>query len=188
MKCIFVGYSATQKGYVCWSPVEKMHFRELEPYYTQKVAKKDPKWKAAMHEELGALEKNRTWELVKLPEGKRAVGLSVVSRYMHDPRNGHMDVVYQILRYLKSAPGKGLIFRKNGHVSIEGYCDSDWASCADDRRSTSGYCIFVGGNLVSWKSKKQSVVARSTAEAEYRAMALGVTELLWLKMATLSSL
>ena len=92
-----------------------------------------------------------------------------------------MDAVYQILRYLKSAPGKGLIFRKNGHVNIEGYCDSDWASCADDRRSTSGYCIFIGGNLVSWKSKKQSVVARSTAEAEYRAMALGVAELLWLK-------
>ncbi|XP_020240779.1 uncharacterized protein LOC109819453 [Asparagus officinalis] len=124
------------------------------------VAKKDPKWKAAMHEELGALEKNRTWELVKLPEGKRAVGCKWV---------------------FTSAPGKGLIFRKNGHVNIEGYCDSDWASCADDRRSTSGYCIFVGGNLVSWKSKKQSVVARSTAEAEYRAMALGVTELLWLK-------
>ncbi|XP_020270995.1 uncharacterized protein LOC109846183 [Asparagus officinalis] len=96
-------------------------------------------------------------------------------------RLGHMDAVYQILRYLKNAPGKGLIFRKNEHMSIEGYCDSDWASCADDRRSTSGYCIFVGGNLVSWKSKKQSVVARSTAEAEYRAMALGVTELLWLK-------
>jgi hypothetical protein len=107
--------------------------------------------------------------------------VSVVSRYMHDPREGHMDAVYQILRYLKSAPGKGLIFRKNGHLSIEGYCDSDWASCADDRKSTSGYCMFVGGNLVSWKSKKQSVVARSTAEAEYRAMALGVAEMMWLR-------
>jgi hypothetical protein len=104
--------------------------------------------------------------------------VSVVSRYMHDPRKGHMDAVYQILRYLKSA---GLLFNNNGHLGIEGYCDSDWASCADDRRSTSGYCIFVGGNLVSWKSNKQSVVARSTAEAEYRAMALGVSELLWLK-------
>ena len=100
---------------------------------------------------------------------------------MHDPRKGHMDAVYQILRYLKGAPGKGLIFRRNNHVSVEGYCDSDWASCADDRRSTSGYCIFVGGNLVSWRSKKQSLVAGSTAEVEYRAMALGVTELLWLK-------
>lgn len=107
--------------------------------------------------------------------------VSVVSRYMHDPRKGHMEVVYRILRYLKSAPGKGLIFRKNGHLGIEGYCDADWASCADDRRSTSGYCMFVGGNLVSWKSKKQSVVSRSTAEAEYRAMALGVAEMLWLR-------
>jgi hypothetical protein len=100
---------------------------------------------------------------------------------MHDPREGHMNAVYQILRFLKSAPGKGLFFRKNGHLNIEGYCDSDWASFADDRKSTSGYCIFVGGNLISWKSKKQSVVVRSTAEAEYRAMALGVAELLWLR-------
>ena len=107
--------------------------------------------------------------------------VSVVSRYMHDPRKGHMDAVYHILRYLKSAPGKGLIFRRNGHMNIEGYCDSDWASCQDDRRSTAGYCMFVGGNLVSWKSKKQPVVARSTAEAEYRAMALGVAEMVWLK-------
>jgi Reverse transcriptase (RNA-dependent DNA polymerase) len=80
--------------------------------------------------------------------------VSVVSRYMHDPREGHMDVVYQILRYLKNAPGKGLIFRKNEHLNIEGYCDSDWASCSDDRKSTSGYCMFIGDNLVSWKSKK----------------------------------
>jgi hypothetical protein len=108
--------------------------------------------------------------------------MSVVNRYMHDPREGHIDV-YQILRYLKSAPGKGLIFRKNGHLNIviEGYCDSNWASCSDDRKSTSGYCMFIGDNLVSWKSKKQTVVARSTAEAEYRAMALGVAEILWLR-------
>jgi Reverse transcriptase (RNA-dependent DNA polymerase) len=107
--------------------------------------------------------------------------VSVVSRYMHDPREGHMDVVYQILRYLKSAPGKGLIFRKNGHLNIEGYCDSDWASCSDNRKSTSGYCMFIGGNLVSWKRKKQTMVARSTTETEYRAMALGVAEMLWLR-------
>jgi Reverse transcriptase (RNA-dependent DNA polymerase) len=75
--------------------------------------------------------------------------VSVVSRYMHDPREGHMDVVYQILRYLKNAPGKRLISRKNEHLNIEGYCDSDWVSCSDDRKSTSGYCIFIGGNLVS---------------------------------------
>jgi hypothetical protein len=100
---------------------------------------------------------------------------------MHDPREGHMNAVYQILKFLKSALGKGLIFRKNGHLNIEGYCDSDWASCADDRKYTSGYCMFVGGNVVSSKSKKQSVVARSTAETEYKAVALSVAELLWLR-------
>jgi len=107
--------------------------------------------------------------------------VSVVSRYMHDPRAGHMEVVYRILRYLKGTPGRGLWFRKNGHLDLEGYCDADWASCKDDRRSTSGYCVFVGGNLVIWRSKKQAVVARSTAEAEYRAMTLSLCEMLWLK-------
>ena len=75
--------------------------------------------------------------------------VSVVSRYMHDPRTRHMEVVYRILRYLKRTPGRGLWFRKNGHLDLEGYCDADWASNRDDRRSTSGYCVFVGGNLVS---------------------------------------
>jgi hypothetical protein len=100
---------------------------------------------------------------------------------MHDPRKGHMDVVYRILRYLKETPGRGLWFRKNGHLNLEGYCDADWASSRDDRRSTSGYCVFVGGNLVSWQSKKQAVVAWSTTEAEYRAMALSLCEMLWIK-------
>ncbi|XP_073104417.1 uncharacterized protein [Elaeis guineensis] len=64
---------------------------------------------------------------------------------------------------------------------VEGFTNADWAGSLDDRRSTSGYCTYVGGNLVTWRSKKQSVVARSSAEAEYRAMALGICELLWLQ-------
>jgi hypothetical protein len=71
---------------------------------------------------------------------------------MHDPKKGHMDAVYRILRYLKSVPGQGLIYRKNEHLNIEGYCDSDWAS-ANDRKSTCRYCMFLGGGLVSRKSK-----------------------------------
>jgi hypothetical protein len=78
-----------------------------------------------------------------------AYAVSVVSRYMHDPRTGHLEVVYQILRYLKGTPSKGLRFRANCHLNLEGYCDVDWASSRDDRRSTSEYCVFVGGNLVS---------------------------------------
>jgi len=74
-------------------------------------------------------------------------------------------VVYRILRYLKGTPERGLWFKKNGHLDSEGYYDGDWASSKDDRRSTSRYCVFVGGNLVSWRSKKQAVVARSPAKA-----------------------
>ena len=110
-----------------------------------------------------------------------AYAVSVVSRYMHEPRSGHLEAVHRILRYLKGTPGKGLWFKINGHLGVDGYTDADWASCLDDRRSTSGYCVFVGGNLVSWRSKKQPVVSKSTAEAEYRAMSLGVSEMIWVR-------
>lgn len=110
-----------------------------------------------------------------------AYAVSIVSRYMHEPRSAHMDAVQRILRYLKGTPGKGLLFRSNGHLTIDGYSDADWASCLDDRRSTSGYCVFVGGNLVAWRSKKQSVVSKSTAEAEYRALSQGLSEMLWVR-------
>ncbi|RVW86266.1 Retrovirus-related Pol polyprotein from transposon RE1 [Vitis vinifera] len=112
-----------------------------------------------------------------------AYALSVVSQYMHNPGEQHMNAVMRILRYLKNAPGKGILFAKNvDHQSIEVYTDADWAGAVDDRRSTSGYFTFVGGNLVTWKSKKQNVVARSSAEAEFRGMALGLCEALWLRL------
>ncbi|XP_071927547.1 uncharacterized mitochondrial protein AtMg00810-like isoform X1 [Coffea arabica] len=107
--------------------------------------------------------------------------VSVVSQFLDTPRTSHWDAVIRILRYLKSAPGKGLLYQNHGHTDIEGYSDADWAGSASDRRSTTGYCVFVGGNLVSWKSKKQTVVSRSSAESEYRAMAHTVCELVWLK-------
>ena len=93
-----------------------------------------------------------------------------------------MNAVMRILSYLKGSPGKEILFNKNGHFIVEGYMDADWASLSDDRCSTSGYFTFVGGNLVTWRSKKQGVIARSSAEAEYRSMALGICEILWLKL------
>ena len=92
-----------------------------------------------------------------------------------------MDAVIRIMRYLKSSPGKGLMFTKNNHVQVEGYTDADWAGDITNRKSTSGYFTFVGGNLVTWKSKKQKVVALSSAEAEFQGMAKGLCELLWLR-------
>ena len=93
---------------------------------------------------------------------------SVVSQFMHSPGEEHMEPVYRILRYLKSAPGRGRLFSKMEDKNIKGYTDSNWAGNQMDRRSTSGYFTFVEGNLVTWRSKKQKVVARSSAEAEYR--------------------
>jgi hypothetical protein len=66
-------------------------------------------------------------------------------------------------------------------LRIEGYCDADWAGCVNDRRSTTSYCVHVGDNLVAWRNKKQDVIAKSSAEAEYRAMALSLCEMMWVK-------
>jgi hypothetical protein len=111
-----------------------------------------------------------------------AFAVSVVSQFMHDPKTQHMNAVLRIIRYLKGCPGRGLLYRPHGNLKVECYTDADWAGSLEDRKSTSGYCSFVGGNLVTWRSKKQSVVARSTAEAEFRAMAHGICEILWLKI------
>jgi len=106
--------------------------------------------------------------------------VSIVSQFMSSPTVEHWRAVEQILSYLKFAPGRGVLYRNHGHSDIECFSDADWAGSKEDRRSTSGYCVFMGGNLVSWKSKKQNVVSRSSAESEYRAMSQGTCEIVWL--------
>ncbi|XP_004309749.1 PREDICTED: uncharacterized mitochondrial protein AtMg00810-like [Fragaria vesca subsp. vesca] len=103
--------------------------------------------------------------------------VSVVSQFMHCPNEEHMDGVYRILKYLKMTLGKGLLFEKNGELEVIGYTYGDWAGEKTDRCSTSGYFTFVRGNLVTWCSKKQKVVARSSAEVEFRGMAHEVCEM-----------
>ncbi|KAM1336954.1 hypothetical protein ACFX2H_040854 [Malus domestica] len=100
---------------------------------------------------------------------------------MHSPIVDHMTAVMRILAYLKLAPGKGILYKNFGHLRIEGFTDTDLAGDVTDRRSTSGYFTFVGGNLVTWRSKKQNVVSRSSAEFEFRGMAHGICEVLWLR-------
>ena len=107
--------------------------------------------------------------------------VSVVSQFMHDPRERHLQAVNQILQYLKGSPGKGLLF-KRGDMILEAYTDVNYACSLVDRRSSSGYFTFLVGNLVTLRSKKQNVIARSSAKSEFQSIAMGVCELLWLKI------
>jgi hypothetical protein len=86
----------------------------------------------------------------------------------------------RILRYLRGTPDYGLLLRHSRSTDLVVYTDADWAGCPDTRRSTSGYAVFLGDNLVSWSAKRQTVVSHSIAEAEYRAIANGVAEATWL--------
>ena len=107
--------------------------------------------------------------------------VGVVSRFMHKPKFQHMTVVMQILRYLKSTNSRGLLFSKNDNLDLLAHTDAYWAGERDGRKSTSGYFTLVRRNLVTWKSKKQKVVALSSAKAEFRGIAKGITEVLWIR-------
>ncbi|XP_019055285.1 PREDICTED: uncharacterized protein LOC109115550 [Nelumbo nucifera] len=107
--------------------------------------------------------------------------MSVISQFMHAPRETHMTTAKKVLCYLKGTPVKGILFAKHRHMKIEVYTNANWVGNVDGRRSTLGYCAMVAGDIVSWSSKKQTVVARSSSKAKYRAMAHGVSELIWLK-------
>ena len=93
---------------------------------------------------------------------------------MHSPNEEHMEAVMRILRYLMGTPGIGLYFQKHSERAISVYTDASWAGELTNRHSTSAYCTYVWGNLVTWRSKKQSMVSRSSVEAEYRALAEGM--------------
>ncbi|KAK3036184.1 hypothetical protein RJ639_030254 [Escallonia herrerae] len=110
-----------------------------------------------------------------------AFAVSVIRQFMHSLKKKHLNAVYGVLRYLKGTPGKGLFFKRGNDRMVEIYTDADSAGSSVDRRSTSGYCTYVWGNLVTWRSKKQPVVARSSAEAEFWALARGICEGIWLR-------
>ncbi|KAK3037778.1 hypothetical protein RJ639_030697 [Escallonia herrerae] len=110
----------------------------------------------------------------------------VLSKFMQSPRSQHWDVALRVLRYLKAAPGQGLFLPADSPLQIYAFCDSDWASCPLTRRSVTGYFVSLGNFPISWRTKKQPTVSRSSAEAEYRSMVVTTCELTWLKSFLLS--
>nr|XP_033513602.1 uncharacterized mitochondrial protein AtMg00810-like isoform X2 [Nicotiana tomentosiformis] len=90
-----------------------------------------------------------------------------VCQHLQYPREEHMRTVKRILRYLKGTTDYSLKFLSQSPFKLYGYCDAYWAGCPDTRRSTSGFCIFLGANCISWSSKKQPTVSRSSTEGEY---------------------
>jgi hypothetical protein len=104
-----------------------------------------------------------------------------VCLHMHDPREPHLVALKHLLHYLRGTVDYGLLLHRSTSSELIVYTDADWAGCPDTRRSTFGYTAFLGGNLVSWSSKRQPVVFRSSVEAEYRAVANDVAEAAWLR-------
>jgi hypothetical protein len=110
-----------------------------------------------------------------------AYSVNQLCQHIHHPTTTYWTTAKQVLRYLKGSTDFGLFYRI-GSINLHAYCDSNWAGNPDDRRSTTGYGIFLGSNLISWCAKKQQTVSRSSTKAEYRSMALATAELFWVRM------
>jgi hypothetical protein len=101
--------------------------------------------------------------------------------HMHDPREPHLTVMKRILRYLRGMLDFGLLLRRSSNSDLVICTDVDWVGCLDTRRSTSGYVVFLGDNLVSWSAKRQTIISRFSTKVEYRAITNGVAEAIWLR-------
>jgi len=99
---------------------------------------------------------------------------------MHAPTDSHWAVVKRILRYLKGMTSYGFHITRGSSFTLHGFTDADWASSIDDRKSMGGYFVFFSQTPISWKSEKQRIIARFSIEIEYKTLADGTAEVIWL--------
>ncbi|CAM8899039.1 unnamed protein product [Rhodiola kirilowii] len=109
-----------------------------------------------------------------------AYSVHILSQFMQHPTEDHHTAALRLLRYVKAAPAQGIYFPAISDFTLSAYCDADWTACPLTRRSITGHCVLLGPCAISWKTKKQPVVSRSSAESEYRSMAAVCCELTWL--------
>ena len=110
-----------------------------------------------------------------------SIAVAILSQFMANPNKEHWTGVKRVLRYVKGTSNYGLVYRYSDEFTLTGYSDADWAGDEATRKSMSGYIFKLGECAISWGSKKQSVVALSTTEAEYITLSLACKEAVWLR-------
>jgi hypothetical protein len=110
-----------------------------------------------------------------------AHAVHILSQFVSAPTSVHFGHLLRVLRYLRGTPSQYLFYAHDSPFCLHAYSDATWASDPTDRRSVTGYCIFLGSSPLAWKSKKQSAVSRSSTEAELRALATTTSEIIWLR-------